>query len=147
MNKCNYKHGEGHGTKLYRVWDSMKQRCINPKHKAFKYYGGKGIIVCTEWLEYTFFRDWALNNGYKENMFIDRIDNNVGYEPNNCRWVTVKESNRNQVRTKISMSKATDIRKLHKEFNNSARDLSLKYNVTVSTIYKIIQNRTWIEEV
>lgn len=147
-NKYNYKHGEGYGTKLYKVWDSMKQRCLNPKHKSYKYYGGKEIIICIEWLEnYINFKNWALNNGYQEGLFIDRIDNNKGYNPDNCRWVTVLKSNRNQTRTKISIEKAIKIRGLYKEFNNSVKELSIKYRVTISTIYKIIQNKTWINNI
>jgi hypothetical protein len=66
----------------------MKQRCYSPKDKKYKYYGAKGITVCDEWLNdcQTFF-EWALSNGYNDNLTIDRIDNDKGYCPDNCQWI------------------------------------------------------------
>lgn len=84
-------------TKLYKTWISMKQRCVNPKHKFYNRYGGRGITVCTEWLyDFETFRKWAIENGYKEGLSIDRINNNEGYRPDNCRWITPKEQCRNR---------------------------------------------------
>lgn len=74
----------------------MKARCYNATHDRYKDYGARGIVVCDEWLnDFTVFYDWAMNNGYKENLTIDRIDVNGNYEPSNCRWVTSKEQQRN----------------------------------------------------
>lgn len=73
-------------TKLYGVWCSMKNRCQCPTSKSFKNYGGRGIKVCKEWQTFEPFREWALSHGYKEGLSLDRIDNNNGYQPNNCRW-------------------------------------------------------------
>ena len=87
------KHG-CHGTRLYRIWSAMKARCYNPNTANYKYYGGKGIIVCNNWKnDFCNFRRWALSNGYKENLTIDRIDISKGYSPSNCRWVTMHEQN------------------------------------------------------
>jgi len=84
------KHGESKAP-LYFTWKKMKQRCYNIKDKAYKYYGGRGIIICDEWLnEFETFKKWALGNGYQDNLSIDRINNDGNYEPNNCRW-TIKE--------------------------------------------------------
>ena len=74
---------------LYGVWNSMKQRCSNPKTKQYNDYGGRGIKVCKEWVKsYITFRDWAVLNGYAKGLCIDRTDNDAGYNPGNCRWAT-----------------------------------------------------------
>jgi hypothetical protein len=83
------KHGES-GTKLYLVHKSMKQRCNNKNNKDYPNYGGRGIVVCGEWNDYTTFKTWALMNRYQEGLCIDRIDNSKGYSPDNCRWITNK---------------------------------------------------------
>lgn len=84
-------------TRLYKILEGMKQRCYNPNNSAYKYYGAKGITVCDEW-RYSFpsFEEWAFANGYDANLTIDRINKDEGYYPSNCRWVTMKEQNRNR---------------------------------------------------
>lgn len=86
-------------TRLYRIWLHMKDRCLNPKHVHFKCYGGRGISICKEWVEnFESFRDWALSNGYQKALTLDRINNNENYCPENCRWVSATEQNRNTSR-------------------------------------------------
>jgi len=83
-------HGES-DTRLYYIYTSMKERCLNPNNQAYKDYGGRGIKIHNEWLNsFENFRDWSLDNGYSDNLTIDRIDVNGNYEPNNCRWITMK---------------------------------------------------------
>lgn len=86
------------GTKLYYIWVEMRQRCNNFKHRSFHLYGGRGIKICDEWKIFELFFEWAMANGYKEGLSIDRIENNGNYEPSNCRWVTQSVQVNNQRR-------------------------------------------------
>lgn len=83
-------------TNLYSRWNSMKQRCFNPKHPSFKNYGGRGITVCSQWVDdFNVFYKWSLKNGFKENLSIDRENNDLNYTPKNCRWTTREVQSRN----------------------------------------------------
>ena len=88
-------HGETN-TRLHKIWESMIARCEYEKHPHFEDYGGRGVSVCAEWHNYTTFRDWAINNDYSDRLTIDRIKNECGYNPDNCKWSTMKEQQNNK---------------------------------------------------
>lgn len=81
--------------RLYQTWADMKTRCSCETNDRFHRYGGRGIFVCDEWADFVSFRNWALSNGYADNLTIDRIDNDGHYSPDNCRWVTIQENIKN----------------------------------------------------
>ena len=89
-------HGQSK-TRLYAIWADMKQRCLNGGNQFYKLYGGRGIAVFDGWLDdFQAFYDWAINNGYKKKLTIERINNDGDYEPNNCTWITQSEQCRNR---------------------------------------------------
>lgn len=101
------QHGQsvsnnGKRHELYVKWTQMKQRVTNPNHDHYKYYGARGIKICDEWIHnFKAFYDWAIANGWKEGLQIDRIDNDGDYSPENCRFVTQAENQRNRTNNKV----------------------------------------------
>lgn len=80
------------GTRLYHIWQGMKGRCYNEHNPSYSRYGGRGIRVCDEWLsDYIHFHNWAMENGYQDDLTLDRIDYDGNYEPGNCRWANAKQ--------------------------------------------------------
>lgn len=96
-------------TRPYEIWQGMKGRCYNEHDVRYDRYGGRGITVCDEWKDnFTAFYEWAINHGYADNLTIDRIDNDKGYSPDNCRWASEKEQSRNRsTNIKIKIGNAT----------------------------------------
>ncbi len=85
------------GKRIYHEWQNIKARCLNTNNKSYYRYGGRGITICDEWKDdFQAFYDWAMSHGYKDDLTIDRIDNNKGYNPENCRWVDLMAQNRNR---------------------------------------------------
>ena len=84
-------------TRLYNIWIQMRNRCDEVKSKHYDNYAGRGISVCKEWQsDYLKFKEWALQNGYSNDLTLDRKDNNGNYEPSNCRWVTMQVQSNNK---------------------------------------------------
>ena len=94
------KHGlsriNGKKARLFRIWSGIKTRCYNRNDKAYQKYGGRGILICDEWLDFKSFHAWALNNGYNDTLSIERIDVNGNYCPENCKWIALPEQTRNR---------------------------------------------------
>lgn len=135
----NSKHGY-YKTKLFQVWQSMLQRCFNPKDKGYKNYGNRGITVCDEWRNsFQSFHDWAYKNGYKEEILpnginkltIDRIDCNGNYEPSNCRWITNKEQMNN-----IRLNRFITINDVSKTISQWADYMGVKRYIIASRLQK-----------
>ena len=89
------RHGKK-GTKIYNIWRGMRDRTMHSSHRQYKDYGGRGIKVCDEWQDFKTFYNWAINNGYKDGLTIDRINNNGNYCPNNCKFSTREEQANNK---------------------------------------------------
>lgn len=128
---ANHKHKMSH-TRPYEIWQGMKRRCYNPHDARYDRYGGRGITVCDEWRDdFSAFYRWALDNGYADNLTIDRIDNNKGYSPENCRWTDFETQCRNRTTNiRITIGNATkpltewceifelDYQTIHARYNN-----------------------------
>lgn len=131
--------------RLYYMWWAMVDRCRNPKVKMYKHYGGRGIKVCPEWeKDCKVFIDWALANGYSDKLSIDRIDNNGNYEPNNCRFITMKDQLRNTSKS-ISVEDAIKIKKLLKIGGIPQKEIASMFNVHYTRISDIKRGRTYAD--
>ena len=122
-------------TKLYEVWKTIKQRCLNPNNKAYNNYGGRGITICPEWQEnFISFYNWSIINGYKEGLTIDRIDNNGNYEPSNCRWASrIIQSNNTRSNRFITINNET----------KSLADWCRIYNISYSLVMQREKKLKW----
>ena len=124
-NNPKYKDGRKN-TRLYRIYYGMKARCYNPNNSQYKNYGARGINICKEWLsDYISFKTWAISNGYRDDLTIDRIDVNGNYEPSNCRWVThYIQSNNTRRNHKVTIFNET----------HTLKEWADKYNISEKTV-------------
>ena len=116
----------GKHSKIYDIHQAMKQRCLNPNNRVYKRYGGRGIKVCDEWLDYKTFKKWALENGYEEGLDLDRINNDGNYEPNNCRFISHIDNCNNRNNT------------IYHSINGkmmTAREIADEYGFTIECIH------------
>ena len=123
-------------TRLYKTYCHMIERCHNPKNKDYKRYHERGIGVCDEWRkDIKVFFDWALNNGYNDDLTIDRINNNEGYSPDNCRWVTMAIQNSNKQNNYLLK---------HNDEWRTLKEIAQIENIPKSTAYKryVISKKT-----
>lgn len=123
--KTKYKIGYNSYSRLHNIWHSMKQRCLNKNATGYNNYGGRGISVCEEWLDYNNFLSWAIDNGYSDNLTIDRIDVDGDYNPSNCRFVdSFVQANNTRRNTKVyHEGKLKTIGELSREFDINYRTL------------------------
>lgn len=134
LRKQKYVHGEKH-TRLYSTWIKMRHRCNSPNDSHYNSYGGRGIKVCDEWeRSYQAFSEWAKANGYDESKSwkecsIDRIDNDKGYSPDNCRWVDYKtQANNRQNNIPITYKGMTkNVIEWSRELNISRNAIAYRY--------------------
>lgn len=119
-------------SKIYSVWRGMKQRCYLKSNPSYKDYGGRGIRVCDLWLDdFQAFYDWAMENGYKEGLSIERINVNGDYEPDNCEWIPFSEQSLNKRNTRLITfnNKTLTLREWSEELNLSYGALERRLQV------------------
>lgn len=122
----------------------MRSRCSIKTDSAYKYYGGNGITVCKEWDEsFTVFKEWALENGYRENLQLDRRKNDEGYSPENCRFVTRIINMRNRSSVKLNMQAAEEIRSLYATGKYTKTEIGRMFGITRQSATSVIKNEIW----
>ena len=130
-NFTTLTHGKSN-TRLYYAWAGMKQRCFNKNNASYHNYGGRGIVVCDDWLNFEPFYEWAMTNGYEEGLTIERKDVNGNYEPNNCCWIPKAEQTLN---TRIN--RRVRYRGEVKTLSEWANELNLDYQVVYDRLVRM----------
>lgn len=126
------------GTRFYKIWKGMSTRCNNEKYKLFKDYGGRGIKICNEWRTFENFRDDMLAS-YKEDLSIERKNNDGNYCKENCKWATRQEQNMNKRMFKLTREKVLEIRSRYEY--GKGRTLAQEYGVTAAVISEIVNKK------
>ncbi len=132
---------------LYGIFHSMKSRCYVHGHKSYPRYGGRGIVICDEWLNsFEAFCDWAAANGYQPGLQIDRVDNDRGYSPNNCRFVSAAQNQHNSSNTPLMDEDIPCIRSLFRTGRKTQAAIAQFFGISQSTVSRICTNDTWKKE-
>ena len=134
--KRSFKHGQCF-TRLYHCWKGMKKRCLNPKCISYPNYGGRGIKVCNEWMDFEPFYKWAVVNGYKDSLTLERKDNDGNYKPSNCTWIPLAEQLNNTRR---------NIKLTYKAKTQTLMQWSKELKIAHSTLQRRLQLRWSIEK-
>ena len=134
--KGNHKHDMS-GTRLYRCYRDMINRCNGKKKRDYANYYARGITYCKEWNTFEGFRDWAFSHGYRDDLTLDRIDVNGDQTPDNCRWITRKEQNNNTRATHVITYRGETL---------TVAQWAEKLNINKNTLYNRLLHYKWSEE-
>lgn len=130
-------------TRVYKAWRNMHERCENPRTNRYEYYGGMGISVCPDWKEFKPFYDWAMANGYRDHLTLDRRENGKGYSPDNCRWATRLEQARNKrIPVRPGKKKRTSI-SMDRSIYRKAMVLCQFLQMSLSRLVEFLINEEW----
>jgi len=129
-------------TRLYRIWCLLRSRCSNPNDSRYEGYGGRGIAVSEEWDDYTAFHKWAMTHGYRDDLTIERKNNDFGYYPDNCTWATWRDQSRNKRSTIYTPAKVIRVREFFRA-GVSAKELVVMYGGSVASVYRIVKRESW----
>lgn len=125
-------------SRIYRIWRNIKRRCFYKKSIRYASYGGRGITICNEWLnDFMNFYNWAINNGYTDNLSIDRINVNGNYEPSNCRWVDIKTQQRNTTQNHLITYNGE---------THCIAEWAEKYNISYAVLHARLFKLNWTVE-
>ena len=129
--KRSTTHGQSH-TRLFSIWQGMKDRCYNSNSAVYKYYGKRGITISDEWKnDFSAFQKWSMEHGYSDDLSIERIDVNGNYDPSNCEWITLKDQAKNR-----TTSRYITINGITKQMIDWCKESP----VTTTTVYKRIRD-------
>lgn len=133
-NKKRSKHNMT-GTRLYQIWINIKSRCYRKKNPFYKDYGARGIKMCAEWRDsFESFAEWALSNGYQDDLTIERINNDLDYRPNNCKWIGIGDQANNR---------RSNIKITYKNETHNLSEWCKIYGVNYDLVYNRIHNKHW----
>lgn len=145
MKSCGCLSRTNIPRRLRSIYTGIKSRCYNKNHMTYKSYGGRGILMCDEWLnDNKVFFKWALYNGYKDNLSIDRIDNDKGYSPDNCRWISLSEQQKNRRNYKMGKLSPCQVLEIYHS-NLSGPKIAKLYGVSHRTVYLIKKKQIWLD--